>query len=334
MELKNNFGKKELLEDKLLITVVAIILLILLVGFLFFGVEQEQELVPIEPETNLEQVAAIPDRIEEVLKVEKQTSEAQAKESVISSKEKPQTEKSPEASQKFGQSVPIMGTSMLLLPLNSDSGTVSNILFMDTKSNESTWMFDEQDRLLLRVEQFPERGQSNGTGTQAIFYDTVTHDTNGDGEIGVDDQAGLAMSTPDGKNYRILLDSYDKILSKTLTDEKNVFMVYESDGSAYSMLFQLNPYRLLSRRELPKVATRTNAPQCASSLNNSNQAIDCAIYHGGSLSNLSASKDNLTTERSGTYWVVTQAPDDQAESHWEFVLSEGGKLMSMKQVEN
>jgi len=244
---------------------------------------------------------------------------------------------SDDSSWSLGESEQINGTPLLFLPLESgDSGPAKNILFMNTQTNDSYWMFDEDERLILDVNQFPESfgSSAGGNETQAIFYDVVVQDNNQDGEINIKDSAALAVSTAEGRNYRVILDEYDSIISKNITEENNVFMVYRNAGVNYSMLFQLNPFRVLSQKELPQVGSRSVASGCPANISNSDEAIECAIFHGGKVANLAGAKSDLSTERSGPYWIIRQDTVDSSESHWEFVLTANGNLMSMKEIDN
>ncbi|MBT8141959.1 MAG: hypothetical protein KJO88_06305 [Gammaproteobacteria bacterium] len=244
----------------------------------------------------------------------------------------------------LGLPEPVEGTPLMMLPLISgqdDSPTANigqrtaakNILFMNTKNNSSYWMFDNPQRLIVDINQFPNSfGYTpDSQGTEAIFYDTVSRDSNQDGLIDEKDKLSLAISTPEGRNYRTVLSSYDKIISKSLTEDNSVFMVYQNDGQSYSMLFTMNPFQVISNRALPKMSRNIELPYCPDNLENGDDAIDCAIYHGGEISDLTNLEHQFTTERSGSYWVVKQQPEDGIESYWEFVLSSKGKLMSMKQ---
>ena len=273
--------------------------------------------------------------------------EEDSQESIVAELDEAKSESNDdEKTWELGLSQSIKGTQLLMLPLVSESNAnigqkigqaspAKNVLFMDTKTNESYWIFDDVERLILDIKQFPSPVDYTAevNSTQAIFYDTIMQDTNGDGNISSDDSTSLMVSSPNGKSYQVILDEYDKIISRTITDDKKVFMVYQNSGTDYSMLFQLNPYAIISQKELPQVGSRSRVAGCTGSIENSDEAIDCAIYHGGKIADLTAARDELSSEQTGSYWVVTQEASDDHDSYWEFVLTQNGNLMSMKQVD-
>ena len=176
----------------------------------------------------------------------------------------------------LGHSTHIKGSDFIILPLVSENKEVEtsssrmilsesyassprdpakNILFMNTSENESFWLFDDNDRLILNTQQFPYSNQSNSESnkTMIIFYEVIRKDSNGDGTLNYDDKSSLASTNPDGSAYQIIIDKFDRIITKSLAGSDKILIVYQNDGIGYSMQFQLFPFKPLSLKELPKV---------------------------------------------------------------------------------
>jgi len=176
----------------------------------------------------------------------------------------------------LGRSTHINGSDFIIVPLVSENKDVEtsdrsmilsgsyasgprnlakNILFINVTENESFWLFDDNEQLILDTQQFPYSNQSisESNKTRIIFYEIVRKDSNNDGTLNSDDKSSLASSNPDGSAYQIIIDEFDRIITKSLAGSDKVLIVYQNDGVGYSIQFQLFPFKPLSLKELPKV---------------------------------------------------------------------------------
>jgi hypothetical protein len=129
-----------------------------------------------------------------------------------------------------------------------------NILFIDNTSNKSFWLFSSTSQLVLDAEPFPHSYQiADKYHDKVIFYQVVTSDTNGDEILNKNDKSSLAITSPDGTGYRVIMDGFDKIITKTLTDNNNILVVYNNDGDVYSMLYDTSRNKVLSTHKIPRV---------------------------------------------------------------------------------
>ena len=181
----------------------------------------------------------------------------------------------PENKEKWviGSPIYIEGNDYLLLPLISESDEVKikstskfsrvsynkyygnsskNILFLNKKTNESFWLFENTSRLILDTTLFPNNYRDKET-TKAIFYNVVSKDTNNDKKLNYQDDLSLYMSNPEGGDYQLVLDVYDKIISRTSVEDNQMVIVFQKNGKAFSRLIQLSPYKIISNVELPKI---------------------------------------------------------------------------------
>lgn len=140
---------------------------------------------------------------------------------------------------------------------NQWRSTAKNILFIDSVTNKSFWLFDGVDRLILDIEAFRDRAfyppMSAHPKTVALFFQVVTSDSNDDHILNFEDTRSLAVSNPNGSNYQIIIERFDRILSKSLVDKDKILIVFQNAGIGYSLQFQLDTFKVLSKNELPKV---------------------------------------------------------------------------------
>ena len=167
----------------------------------------------------------------------------------------------------------ISGNNFIMIPLESENKVVKmkeeygysssyaknlvsnpakNILFLDSESNKSFWLFKDTKRIILDTSQFPNRYGSEEP-TKAVFYNVVSEDSNSDNILDYKDDASLFISSPKGRNYQVVLKAYDRIISKSMVGANKVMIVYQFEGIAYSMLIQISPYKVISNEKLPKI---------------------------------------------------------------------------------
>lgn len=177
---------------------------------------------------------------------------------------------------ELGSPTYIYGNDYLLLPLVSENreskatginvlssadysrvwrDPAKNILFLNSKTNESFWLFDDTERLILNTEQFPYHygDDVEGAKSKAIFYELVSSDSDGDGILTYDDKLSLTMTKPDGGGYTVVLDEFDRIISKTLVDNNMALVVYLNNGVGMSVLLDLATFKVISSKKLPRI---------------------------------------------------------------------------------
>lgn len=176
----------------------------------------------------------------------------------------------------LGNSSRIEGNNFIMIPLVSEnkdvemkakfpvsssyyeksiSNPTKNILFLNTKRNSSFWLFADTQRLILDTSQFPDSYKSDEP-TKAIFYNVVSVDSNGDKRLNYKDDSSLFISSPKGSDYQIVLKAYDRIISKSMVGTNKIMIVYQFEGTAYSMLIKISPYEVISNKKLPKIENK------------------------------------------------------------------------------
>ncbi|MES9991367.1 MAG: hypothetical protein ABW098_05400 [Candidatus Thiodiazotropha sp.] len=130
-----------------------------------------------------------------------------------------------------------------------------NLLFVNSQENSSSWLFKDIKQIILRTEQCPHFSDRNAkVDTEVIFYEIVKNDSNNDGVLNSDDKQTLGVSTPIGTDYKVVLESFDKMVTKSYIEKtKQVLLVYQESGIGYSALFDIDTLKIVNRKELPKI---------------------------------------------------------------------------------
>jgi hypothetical protein len=84
----------------------------------------------------------------------------------------------------------------------------------------------------------------------------VKEDTNGDDRLTHDDLSVVALSKPDGTEFREILSDLDVFIGHRVIDENSTLLIYQKEGKGYSATLSLQNFVLSSATELPKVGRR------------------------------------------------------------------------------
>lgn len=182
----------------------------------------------------------------------------------------------PEGSEKWvlGRSRSVSGSMIIYIPLESENKNLDikhresemnfysgggyrrtfakNVLFIDTKTDEMNWLFEDVDQLIVSIDQLPKNYDESKT-TKYITYAVITKDTNGDGKINENDNAALAYSNLDGSGYQVILDDHERLISEILHEDDVLSVVYQKSGAGFVSRYSLNPFKLITNAELPKI---------------------------------------------------------------------------------
>jgi len=167
----------------------------------------------------------------------------------------------------------INGSKYYMLPLQSENKIVEektkvyglyssdysitrskNVLFINSESNESHWLFDTVQQLIIDIEKLELEIQNRETITKAIYYIVINHDTNNDEIYDLSDKRVFALSKPDGTNYSEILIGFDSIVAVSINDSGNLFLIYINNDKVHSMLVDLSNFNIINKKLLPRVS--------------------------------------------------------------------------------
>ncbi len=172
----------------------------------------------------------------------------------------------------LGNLEPIQGSDFFYLPLQSEEalakqnrmhnesffgggywGKSRNFLFINPSENISRWLYSTNSQVVFSMNSYGNDPEDFGIAV-ANVYRVVDADTNGDGQLTVDDQSLIAISSPDGTGYLEIVRGIDAILGYQQTDANTLLSIIRREDVAYIVTISLAEKRVLSESLLPKVS--------------------------------------------------------------------------------
>jgi CRISPR/Cas system CMR-associated protein Cmr1 (group 7 of RAMP superfamily) len=166
---------------------------------------------------------------------------------------------------RLGYLKDVDGTPYLMIPLHSDqsyaqsyysksSYSTRNYLFINSDTNQKHWLLDTNDYLIMNDEMLSvEKNNAKNRKVRAILYHMVKKDTNGDGRLTHDDLSVVALSKPDGTEFREIFSDLDVFIGHRVIDKNSALLIYQKNGKGYSATLSLKNFELSTATELPKV---------------------------------------------------------------------------------
>ena len=146
-----------------------------------------------------------------------------------------------ETSAELGSFETIPGSTVLRAPLtvrNSgalgssyESGTTRNYLYFDPSTRSTHWLCPSMDGVVLSSTALSadDYGAPKTNALVAVHV-VVNKDSNNDERLTESDSKQIAVSTPDGKGYRVLVAQADRLNKATLLSPTRLLILY-STGS-------------------------------------------------------------------------------------------------------
>lgn len=100
---------------------------------------------------------------------------------------------------------------------SSHGDEIRNILFLVGTAKQSRWLFPNQSNLILVADQLREDEKELRAPlkpTEALYFEYVGKDTNGDGELTKQDLMTVALSKPDGTGFVDVLNDVTNVLTR------------------------------------------------------------------------------------------------------------------------
>lgn len=135
------------------------------------------------------------------------------------------------------------------------SNPTRNILFVNTATNEMSWLFPTNNQLVTDVQMLSktEDDDARKRSVRAILYQVVQADSDGDKKLTTDDATVVALSRPDGSRYKEVLSSADRLIDTMLLENRTLFLMYQTKGVGYTSTLRLGDFSIIKKVELPKV---------------------------------------------------------------------------------
>lgn len=179
--------------------------------------------------------------------------------SLDSAAEKSKTEVS------LGTFEPIVGTPYLLAPISAEQNyrqdyyeksalSIRNYLVLNLNNKSAVRVVSHNNSLFLSAERI---GQKNEKGeiikAQAIWYQIIKTDTNGDQRLTETDQKTIAVSDVSGKNYTEVLPQVDRILGTHQPSATTLLLIHETGQKNFVTEIDVTSRIVTATKELPPI---------------------------------------------------------------------------------
>jgi hypothetical protein len=184
----------------------------------------------------------------------------------------------PQGEEKWTLGTPkeIDGTQFIYIPLVSDKKDVSiaqpgftmakkafyeeyfkpsrNLLFINKQTREMRWLSKDNKQLIADIEMLSvlKRCDKNRK-IDALLYQVIGKDTNGDNKLTSEDLADIAISFPDGTRYKEVFQSVERLFGAMTIGGRDVLILYQSKGKGYVSTIRLADMTVQETKEMPKI---------------------------------------------------------------------------------
>lgn len=133
---------------------------------------------------------------------------------------------------------------------------IRNLIFFVGKEMDSHWLFDNNRYLIEKVVQLKKKADGcENKETTAIYYEVIKEDSNKDGKLDSDDLVSVAITTPDGLNYKELDTGLTSVLDHDVDAEASVLTILSQHKNTLSMKkYSLKTGEKISEKELSKIS--------------------------------------------------------------------------------
>lgn len=135
-----------------------------------------------------------------------------------------------------------------------------NVLFLTGTEKAARWLFKDHKNIILTVSQlFPEPTdpkEQGGQSTKALYFQYVTDDTDGDGKLSSDDRSNVALTTPNGVGFTVILHDVDRVFSYKVPDQQHLSVIYQKGSKVRHARFLLTSLKLEVDQEIISVPSK------------------------------------------------------------------------------
>lgn len=156
-----------------------------------------------------------------------------------------------ESAAELGSFDSIQGSTVIRAPLtvrqtysigsgSKEAGSIRNYLYVEPTKHTAHWLRSSMDGVILSSVALPSPAYGeNKKDVVAYVHVIVDKDSNGDNRLTESDTKQIAISAPNGKNYRVLIPKADRLNEATILDSGRLLILY-SLGSKLAAV-ELNP---------------------------------------------------------------------------------------------
>ncbi|WP_308368126.1 MULTISPECIES: hypothetical protein [unclassified Microbulbifer] len=141
-----------------------------------------------------------------------------------------------------GEEVQILGQKLRLREVrdSAGSGEIRNLEFVFRRGILPRRLFDDNRNLVVNYRQLYRNNVGYGAAAIFLYYEVISRDSDGDGLLSYRDGVDVAVSRPDGSEYRILDQNLEQVHGVEYFPAENVLQLeLEVDGSRSNRTYPL-----------------------------------------------------------------------------------------------
>ncbi|MGL6161504.1 hypothetical protein [Microbulbifer sp.] len=141
-----------------------------------------------------------------------------------------------------GEEVEILGQKLRLREVrdSAGSGEIRNLEFVFRRGILPQRLFDDNRNLVVNYRQLYRNSVGYGAAAIFLYYEVVSRDSDGDGLLSYRDGVDVAVSRPDGSEYRVLDRNLERVIGVEYFPAENVLQLeLEVDGLKSSRTYAL-----------------------------------------------------------------------------------------------
>ncbi len=129
-----------------------------------------------------------------------------------------------------------------------------NYIFLNAETKNSAKLLPQSNSLFLKLEKIVTTDpKTKATKVEALWYQVIRTDTNGDQRLDVNDKTTIATSTIAGTDYTELIPQVDRILNTFQAGPTKILMVYELDHQYFVTELDLGARKVVETKALPSL---------------------------------------------------------------------------------
>lgn len=137
---------------------------------------------------------------------------------------------------------------------DKSNSPIFNFIFLNAETKNSVKLLPKSNLRFTRVERV---GRLNAKGNlikaEAMWYEVIRADTNGDKTLDYRDKSTIATSTISGTEYTELIPEVDRVLNTFQAGPSKVTMIYESNKKYFVADLDLGARKTILTKELPSL---------------------------------------------------------------------------------
>lgn len=144
---------------------------------------------------------------------------------------------------------------------SKDASSIQNYLYFDPATHDFHWLLPGNRRLILDSTELPGGNfpRRDDVAVDAIVYQLVDADTNGDGKFTGGDLKTIAVADPGGRRFARVLSKVERLNGAHLIGKTTLVLLYTSDGALRAAEFDLSSDKIVResamnpvKQELPR----------------------------------------------------------------------------------